>query len=358
MLSSFCVALLEQQTCGLAGEQCPHSGCDDAKLILLHIKTCPVENCSECPVHYKGCQQSRKLLDHYRKCRDMRARQAGTSSRRAQPHVCLVCSLVARQARNVLDGTKASTTSPLTVAHKAASGSRFSLKQPPTDTSVVVPKLDAGETKKDMPPPPPRAPNGSEPLPIPTTASGSDDDDMNTCVSPPSSYQLKRPGLAALAAAASPSMEQDASKDLSTLGKSLDSSKISFLIDASKSSGTVAAASVPRSMQATRRIRSESVDVASVSRATQQEAAGDMGNDEYDPTLETELTREVDPASVDEPKRANTRRRSASVGAALPSTRTADSPTYLQRNSPCEPIAEETVTTDEPMFLMEEETDV
>ena len=174
----------------------------------------------------------------------MRARQAG-SSRRAQPHVCLVCSLVARQARNVLDGTKS--TPPPTVAHKAASGSRkamasFSLKQPPPDNTVVVPKLDSSSPEPDMPPPPPRAPNGTtEPIDIPTKNSSNDDDAdmMNHCESPPSSYQLKRPGLAALAAAASPSMEEEqAGRYPSLLGKSLDSSKISFLIDASQTETT------------------------------------------------------------------------------------------------------------------------
>lgn len=283
----------------------------------------------------------------------MRARQAGSSSRRAQPHVCLVCSLVARQARNVLDGAKS--TPPPTVAHKAASGSRkamasFSLKQPPSDSTVVVPKLDSNETKKDMPPPPPRAPSGSEPLPIPKTEDngGSNDDTMNTCESPPSTYQLMRPGLAALAAAASPSIEEDTSAVRSALGKSLDSSKISYLIDASKSD-SAAAAVAPRSLHTRRKLRSESVDVASVSRVTQQQQGTAANGGEYDPTLETELTRETEKGSVDAPKKTTTRRRSASMGVL-------GSDLTYQSNGPCDTIAEETVTTDEPMFLMEEET--
>lgn len=284
----------------------------------------------------------------------MRARQAG-GSRRAQPHVCLVCSLVARQARNVLDGAKS--TPPSTVAHKAASGSRkamasFSLKQPASESStMVVPKLDSSEAKQDMPPPPPRTPNGTEPVPIPKQDKGSQDDQtMNTCESPPSSYQLARPGLAALAAAASPSAEAGASVDYSTLGKSLDSSKISFLIDASQSGTAADAASVPRSLQSPRRPRSESVDFASVSRTSQQQGAA---AGEYDPTLETELTREVDPASVDVPKKL-TRRRSASLGVLT----TGSDLGRQQGGSPCEPIAEETVSTEEAMFLMDEETDI
>lgn len=253
-----------------------------------------------------------------------------------------MCSLVARQARNVLDGTK-TTTPPPTAAHKAASGSRkamasFSLKQPASgDGTVMVPKLDSSESKEGMPPPPPRAPNGTEPLPIPKKENGADDAQMNPCESPPSSYQLARPGLAALAAAASPSIEEEQAADPSLLGKSLDSSKISFLIDASMREPGTSAAVAPTSSPS-RRPRSESVDVAAVSRSSHQQGAG---AEEYDPTLETELTREVDQTSVDEPK-VHTRRRSASLG---------------QSPSQCDTIAEETVTSEEPMFLMEEESD-
>lgn len=291
----------------------------------------------------------------------MRARQAG-SSRRAQPHVCLVCSLVARQARNVLDGAK--TTPPPTVAHKAASGSRkamasFSLKQPPADNTVVVPKLDSSSTESNMPPPPPRAPNGStEPVDIPTKNASNDDDAdmMNHCESPPSSYQLKRPGLAALAAAASPSMEEEhAGRYPSLLGKSFDSSKIAFLIDASQTEATHALPFVEP--KTTRRPRSESVDVATVSRTMEQQGA------DYDPTLESELTREVDPTSsrveAQGPRAAvATRRRSASMGAVTTSGSGDLTFSGSGSGSPCDTIEEERVPNDEAMFLMEEETNI
>ena len=62
---------------------------------------------------YHGCEQSRKLLAHYRRCRTLRSRLAtgNTSNSSNAPqsttatlsHHCLVCSLVARQARTMLE---------------------------------------------------------------------------------------------------------------------------------------------------------------------------------------------------------------------------------------------------------------
>jgi hypothetical protein len=65
---------------------------------------------------YHGCEQSRKLLAHYRRCRTLRSRlatngsnlnaqqsTASTSASTALSHHCLVCSLVARQARTMLE---------------------------------------------------------------------------------------------------------------------------------------------------------------------------------------------------------------------------------------------------------------
>jgi hypothetical protein len=77
---------------------------------------------------YHGCDQSRKLLAHYRRCRSLRARQHANGSnntrQRRDPanavanasgsnsaHHCLVCSLMARQARTVLERTKVTTSS-------------------------------------------------------------------------------------------------------------------------------------------------------------------------------------------------------------------------------------------------------
>ena len=127
------------------GQRCPHAGCQEAKLLHLHLKTCNAggnnnssSNSSssingngggECPMMYHGCEQSRKLLAHYRRCRTLRSRLAtgsnapsmmsgnsssnnSSSSTKQQSasstlssHHCLVCSLVARQARTMLERT-------------------------------------------------------------------------------------------------------------------------------------------------------------------------------------------------------------------------------------------------------------
>jgi len=73
--------------------------------MYLHHKTCPARLLEPCPTQHKGCQDSRKLLAHYRRCRDIRARQSQnpTATNKSQQHVCLVCSLVARHAKFTLD---------------------------------------------------------------------------------------------------------------------------------------------------------------------------------------------------------------------------------------------------------------
>jgi hypothetical protein len=60
-----------------------------------------------CPTKHKGCDDARKLLAHYSRCRDIRARQAGQNQKQ---HVCLVCTLVARHAKSILDRSRS--TSP------------------------------------------------------------------------------------------------------------------------------------------------------------------------------------------------------------------------------------------------------
>lgn len=133
---------------------------------------------------YHGCDQSRKLLAHYRRCRSLRARQA-TSKRRdgggggvasttgtsGACHHCLVCSLVARQARTMLERTKtSSSTSPVnTSVVKSASATtnikKNSCSKSATSTRKVSYVLSAGEAEAlgrrgsaaKMPPPPPRA---------------------------------------------------------------------------------------------------------------------------------------------------------------------------------------------------------
>ena len=102
--------LYDAQNCRLGPDRCTHKGCPETKRLLLHIKTCPlassspggggnVYGCKE-----KGCDSARKLLNHYKRCRDVRAQQAA-QSKTAKPHVCLVCSLMARHAKTFVDST-------------------------------------------------------------------------------------------------------------------------------------------------------------------------------------------------------------------------------------------------------------
>ena len=74
--------------------------------MYLHLKTCSAVLLEPCPSSHPGCQDARKLLAHYRRCRDIRARQAQNPASKSQhQHVCLVCSLVARHAKFSLDRT-------------------------------------------------------------------------------------------------------------------------------------------------------------------------------------------------------------------------------------------------------------
>jgi hypothetical protein len=92
--------------------------------MYLHLKTCSAGDLELCPTGHKGCQDARKLLAHYRRCRDIRARQAHLpASARPQQHVCLVCSLVARHAKFTLDRTASSTRS--VSSSKTATSSHF-----------------------------------------------------------------------------------------------------------------------------------------------------------------------------------------------------------------------------------------
>lgn len=100
--SSYLWMLLHSQSCRLGVDRCTHAGCANAKLVHLHLKTCPAGLDFPCPTRYEGCLQARKLLTHYRRCRNVRARQVGAPSLKGQ-HVCLICSMVARQARSLLD---------------------------------------------------------------------------------------------------------------------------------------------------------------------------------------------------------------------------------------------------------------
>ena len=122
-----------------------------------------------CPTNHRGCIQGRKLLAHYKRCKSIRAKQLGQSHLRrdlTQQQLCLVCNLVARQARSILErGRPASCIStPLSSAGSATStvrktGSRRIISSFMLDSSnqvVEIPTHSLMPPPKMMPPPPPR----------------------------------------------------------------------------------------------------------------------------------------------------------------------------------------------------------
>ena len=133
-----------------------------------------------CPTNHRGCDQGRKLLAHYKRCKSIRAKQVGQSSFRrdgAQQHVCLVCNLMARQARSVLERRPKPTVtnghnpspSPAASATSTAvrkTGSRRIISSFMLDSSnrvVQIPTHALMPPPKMMPPPPPR--RGAPPPP-------------------------------------------------------------------------------------------------------------------------------------------------------------------------------------------------
>lgn len=157
--------LLHAQNCVL-GDRCPHTGCHEAKLLHLHIKTCAAGVGFECPTGYHGCDQARKLLAHYRRCRAIRAKQVGQAPGRrdlSRQHVCLVCSLVARQARSTLErsSTSSARSSTVSTTKKVSSRKVVSSFMLNSDNEIV-PLVK----KSIMPPPPPRKSIGTEHPPI------------------------------------------------------------------------------------------------------------------------------------------------------------------------------------------------
>jgi len=88
--------LLHAKSCRSGPHKCQVRGCTETKLLLLHMKTCNVKPGAVCS--RSGCRSARKLLAHYRECKESRIRS--TSDR---PHRCLLCSLVARQVKEELN---------------------------------------------------------------------------------------------------------------------------------------------------------------------------------------------------------------------------------------------------------------
>ncbi|KAL3791308.1 hypothetical protein HJC23_006037 [Cyclotella cryptica] len=98
--------ILHSQSCHL--KSCPHPHCSETKSILSHVQVCPAwsNHSCPCPTSVKGCNETRKLLAHYEKCKELRSRLRQSSAQGKhypQQSTCLVCSLMARYAKNVTD---------------------------------------------------------------------------------------------------------------------------------------------------------------------------------------------------------------------------------------------------------------
>jgi hypothetical protein len=123
----------------------------------LHLKTCPA-NCSvnkseACPSHCNGCEQARQLLNHYRRCRGERARQG---CRKESQH-CLICSLVARQAKSMLGKDKmGQSSSSSRSSSSSSSSSMISVFNKDMTLGDAAMMSGPSPSLHNMPPPPPR----------------------------------------------------------------------------------------------------------------------------------------------------------------------------------------------------------
>jgi len=270
--------IIHAQNCRSVGSCCPHRGCLDTKKLLLHVKTCAAGPGFVCPDGFNGCLQARKLLSHYRRCREIRARQARQPPAKRllkqQRHNCLVCSLLARHAKTVLDSGKPA---PLRcvvpnkdVQRKDKYETQHNLgkSQRNDEQKLSVSEVVRSVSTHSMPPPPPRLPHrlqnseeeGNPPLnevtppsrlsaalsSVGATPSSSakesvvvstprpafplkTDENIPRYHTPPSQSVLLQQRIADVAAATAPS-PNGGTTDPSLLGKSFDSSKHSLLL--------------------------------------------------------------------------------------------------------------------------------
>mmetsp|Transcript_18871 Transcript_18871/g.30996 ORF Transcript_18871/g.30996 Transcript_18871/m.30996 type:complete len:418 (+) Transcript_18871:263-1516(+) len=261
--------ILHAQNCRQPQGTCSHRGCDDTKLLLVHVKTCPAGPNFPCPSCTKGCNETRKLLAHYRRCKDLRLKQVGLGRRAngTQPdQSCLVCSLMARYAKNVADrhrspGRSNNPASLLADALASTSGSsscaKFNVEKGfasnfPTQEArngVRKPGFVRTPSAQLMPPPPPRH----------SAVSSSNPGTSESWVeSPPRPSMLMHSKIVKIAAITDPESKESLS-DAAMLGKSVDSSVVPFPI-LRKSSKEVAFSDELVVPAPQRRVRAESYD--------------------------------------------------------------------------------------------------
>ena len=227
----------------------------------------------------KGCDSARKLLNHYKRCRDVRAQQAAQSkTKTAKPHVCLVCSLMARHAKTFVDSTTCkkvsadvskterwrariqqqqgqaktvsfSFDSSNTIMRQSKSYDEMKTFDQSDDIHVpvtVVPKPTTGilrsSSSQMMPPPPPRPPRAGRANQVPSEISkqlsssapatpspflaSSPSHGSTVFETPPSHHVLMQQRIEEVAAwVAAPPLS---SVEASALGKSYDSSRNHF----------------------------------------------------------------------------------------------------------------------------------
>lgn len=231
--------IAQRQNCRLTEDKCPHRGCADTKRLLIHVKTCPAGPGVPCPTRCKGCNETRKLLAHYRRCKDMRAKKRRSGSQSQQPdQSCLVCSLMARYAKGMLDRTNKRSSSPknTTTAVAMSLSSSFDGRF----------KLDRGSAKCDkiqarvksslspiknrtpsmtlMPPPPPRSRssrhNGS--IPSLSTIEISLANECFPCPPPPSPSRFDSAAAISSNPYASIKSRSGTTSNATPMGKSVD----------------------------------------------------------------------------------------------------------------------------------------
>ena len=260
-IPSIAFPFVSKQGCRLGPDRCPHRGCAETKRVLLHVKTCAAGLNVCCPENYRGCEQAKKLLAHYRRCKDLRARSRNLKQ---QPYVCLVCSLMARHARSLLEGNLQKSSMSKTERWRARI---IDAKQPSEHRDQLGIKIKTAK-KVDgenslMPPPPPRLPREQPKIgkgsctisslmnQLSTSASfeshfiastssnqnssssrGANDDDDPFLGTPPRHRILMQRRIESVAAVAAPRfLAKTAPTDPSVLGKSYDSSRKSYFPD-------------------------------------------------------------------------------------------------------------------------------
>ena len=238
-LPALLISLPHFQTC--RDDACQVKGCAETKRLLVHVRSCPSgPGCASCPSAVKGCSETRKLLAHYRKCKDARTRSVGSGAGRrggaGTAENCLVCSLMARYAKNQLDRMQSSSLGG-TCVRISGSSSRdgLALLSSSIDRYSVEPGLvdgSAGQQEQPvssalrstglMPPPPPR----SVPVPGAVGRGGSGDSSPTggeSIGSPPNPLELMSSKMAMLARVASMDPEYDpSSSTTAAVARSVD----------------------------------------------------------------------------------------------------------------------------------------